>query len=383
MYTKFFNLKEKPFNLVPNPNYLYASTRHQNALSFLEYGLSEKIGFVMLTGEIGIGKTTLIRHLLNKIDKDMDVGVVFNTNVVSNDLIYLILNEFEVPYEDGISKAKALDIFYRFLIEKYAKGRNVLLVIDEAQNLSHEVLEEVRMLSNLQTDEELLIQIMIVGQPNLREMIENPKLEQFAQRISVSYHLAAMDIEETKAYIAHRISKAGGDPCLFPSDVVKKIHEISGGIPRTINLLCDAVLVYAYADNKQAITLGVLDQVVEEKGGLGIFTKERQKTTALVSEIESVPDDGGLLNRVVNLEQRVERLAESVDKELSRVSAKSERSRDELIDQLKTQLQQERVRYKNLVRQYKKICSEKIPIDEARHKNLAQQFGTTVYENKW
>jgi general secretion pathway protein A len=359
MYTKFFNLKEKPFNLVPNPNYLYSSSRHENALSFLEYGLAEKIGFVMLTGEIGIGKTTLIRHLLNKVDADIDVGVVFNTNVVSNDLIYLILNEFDIPYEDGINKARALDIFYRFLIEKYAAGRNVLLIIDEAQNLSHEVLEEIRMLSNLQTDEDLLIQIMIVGQPNLRIMIEDPKLEQFAQRISVSYHLTAMDKEETQAYIVHRITRAGGDPCLFPSNVVEKIYEIAGGIPRTINLLCDAVLVYAYADDSHAITMDQLDQVVEDKGGLGIFTKDRQTTEAPVPEIKSVPDDGGLLERVVSLEQRMDRMAESVEKELNRASAKAERSRDELIDQLKTRLEQEQARYKKLAQKYMKLCGEK------------------------
>nr|WP_321400009.1 AAA family ATPase [uncultured Desulfobacter sp.] len=358
MYTKFFNLKEKPFNLVPNPNYLYSSSKHENAMSFLEYGLSEKIGFVMLTGEIGIGKTTLIRNLLNKVDADMDVGVVFNTNVVSNDLIYLILNEFDIPYEDGISKARALDIFYRFLIEKYAAGRNVLLIIDEAQNLSHEVLEEVRMLSNLQTDEDLLIQIMIVGQPNLRRMIEDPKLEQFAQRISVSYHMTAMDNEETHAYISHRIARAGGDPCLFPANVVEKIYEISRGIPRTINLLCDAVLVYAYADDKHAITLDLLDQVIEDKGGLGIFTKDRQKTEEPVPEIESVPD-GGVMTRIISLEQRMDRMAESVEKKLDRVADKAERSRDALIEQLKTQLQEEQTRYKNLEQKYLKLCGEK------------------------
>nr|WP_319491179.1 AAA family ATPase [uncultured Desulfobacter sp.] len=358
MYTKFFNLKEKPFNLVPNPNYLYSSSKHENAMSFLEYGLSEKIGFVMLTGEIGIGKTTLIRNLLNKVDADMDVGVVFNTNVVSNDLIYLILTEFDIPYEDGISKARALDIFYRFLIEKYAAGRNVLLIIDEAQNLSHEVLEEVRMLSNLQTDEDLLIQIMIVGQPNLRRMIEDPKLEQFAQRISVSYHMTAMDNEETHAYISHRIARAGGDPCLFPANVVEKIYELSRGIPRTINLLCDAVLVYAYADDKHAITLDLLDQVVEDKGGLGIFTKDRQKTEEPVPEIESVPDEG-VMNRIISLEQRMDRMAESFEKQLSRVADKAERSRDALIEQLKVQLQEEQTRYKNLEQKYLKLCGEK------------------------
>ncbi len=249
MYTNFFGCLEKPFSLVPNPKYLYLSSKHGNALTFLEYGLTEKIGFVMLTGEIGIGKTTLIRHLLNQVEADMDVAVIFNTNVLSNDLIKLILNEFEIKYDDRISKAKALDVLYHFLIKKYSENRRVLLIIDEAQDLSNFVLEEIRMLSNLQTDEEMLLQIMIVGQPNLRSKIQEPELEQFAQRISVSYHIAAMTLEETRAYIAHRIKKAGGSPTIFPYKVVEKIFEVSAGIPRTIKILCDAALVYGYADD--------------------------------------------------------------------------------------------------------------------------------------
>jgi general secretion pathway protein A len=274
MYKEFYGFREKPFNLVPNPSYLYLSERHAAALTFLEYGLTEKVGFVMLTGEIGIGKTTLVRYLLNQIESDMDVAVIFNTNVLTDELIRLILNEFEIDHEDNISKSRALEILYEFLIERYAAGRKVLLIIDEAQNLTEAVLEEIRMLSNLQTDEEMLMQIMIVGQPELREKITDPRLEQFAQRIAVSYHLSAMNRNETEKYIAHRLEKAGGDPDLFTRDAVDKIFEVSCGIPRTINLLCDACLVYSYAEGQHTIEIQTVEQVIEDKGGIGIITRK-------------------------------------------------------------------------------------------------------------
>jgi general secretion pathway protein A len=274
MYKAFYGFREKPFNLVPNPAYLFLSDRHAAALTFLEYGLTEKVGFVMLTGEIGIGKTTLVRYLLNQIESDMDVAVIFNTNVLADELIRLILSEFEIEHEDDISKSRALEILYEFLIERYAAGRKVLLIIDEAQNLSEAVLEEIRMLSNLQTDEEMLMQIMIVGQPELRKKIIDPRLEQFAQRIAVSYHLSAMNREETGQYIAHRLERAGGAPDLFTRDAIDKIFEVSCGIPRTINLLCDACLVYSYAEGQHTIEKKTVEQVIEDKGGIGIIIRK-------------------------------------------------------------------------------------------------------------
>ncbi len=273
MYTKFYGFNEKPFNLVPNPAYLFFSNQHEHALTFLEYGIAEKIGFVMLTGEIGIGKTTLLRYILNRIESEMDVALVFNTNVGPDDFMHLVLNELNIEFDDTVSKAKALDLLYAYLIEKYAQKRKVLLVIDEAQNLSDEVIEEIRMLSNLQTDEESLLQILMVGQPELREKIQAPRHEQFAQRIAVSYHLCALNLNESKSYIAHRIEKAGGPSGLFTDESIEKVFAASNGIPRTINLICDAALVYGFADEKKVIDPEIIDQVVEKNGGMGIFIR--------------------------------------------------------------------------------------------------------------
>ncbi len=356
MYTEFFGFTAKPFSLVPNPNYLYLSSKHGHALTFLEYGLAEKIGFVMLTGEIGIGKTTLIRYILNQIEADMDVAVIFNTNILSNDLINLILSEFEIEYNDGISKAKALDILYDFLIQKYAANRKVLLIIDEAQNLSDEVLEEIRMLSNLQTDEEMLLQIMIVGQPNLRDKIQDPRLEQFAQRISVSYHLSAMTHEETGAYIAHRLEKVGGSSTIFSVEFIEKIFEISRGIPRTINLLCDAALLYGYADSTKEIGLDILEQVIEGKGGMGVFTKQEAKDTA---ETLSKEDPlYKLQDKISKMELRIEQLTEMMNVKLKEAESRAQFCRDELILNLKKLFVEERKKNSSLEYLYGKIKGE-------------------------
>ena len=350
MYTDFFGFNAKPFSLVPNPNYLYLSTKHGHALTFLEYGLSEKIGFVMLTGEIGIGKTTLIRYMLNQVESDMDVTVIFNTNIRSHDLINLILSELEIEYNDGISKAKALEVLYDFLVQKYAAKRKVLLIIDEAQNLSDEVLEEIRMLSNLQTDEEMLLQIMIVGQPNLREKIQNPRLEQFAQRISVSYHLSAMTKEETGAYIAHRLKKAGGSPGIFSLNFIEKIFEISGGIPRTINLLCDAALLYGYADGTKKIGLDILEQVIEDKSGMGVITKQKLKDKPQ----GPVKDDvlKIMKNKMMIMERRIDHLSKTLGSRISDIETLAETCRDELVLNLVNLFKSERKQRTQLESKY-------------------------------
>ncbi|MCP3871805.1 MAG: AAA family ATPase [Desulfobacteraceae bacterium] len=344
MYTEFYGFKEKPFNLVPNPSYLFLSDRHQNALTFLEYGLTEKVGFVMLTGEIGMGKTTLVRYLLNQIESDMDVAVIFNTNVQSNELISLILAEFEIKHEDGISKSKALEALFAFLIKKYAAGRKVLLIIDEAQNLSEEALEEIRMMSNLQTDEEMLLQIMIVGQPELKNKIIDPKLEQFAQRIAVSYHLSAMNLEETEEYVEHRIEKAGGPQNLFSSDAINKIFEASTGIPRTINLLSDAALVYGYADEKKEIDVDTINSVVEDKGGMGVFTKSimsQHREDSSLPEAQAVPLEE-LTQRIESLEDDFRQLKESYPINLDEIQSRADFCRDEMVEHLRSAYIRER-----------------------------------------
>lgn len=376
MYNEHFGFREKPFNLVPNPSYLFLSTRHANALTFLEYGLTEKVGFVMLTGEIGIGKTTLVRYLLNQIESEMDVAVIFNTNVLSDDLISLILAEFEVPCEDGISKAKALEALYGFLIERYSQGRNVLLIIDEAQNLTEEVLEEIRMLSNLQTDEDLLLQIMIVGQPELRDKIRDPKLEQFAQRIAVSCHLSAMTLDETREYISHRIKRAGGRPDLFSGGSVEKIFQASGGIPRTINLLCDAALVYGYADGGREIGPETLDQVIEDKGGMGVFTRDRISRESTLNQTNLETDLGKeLLERVLRIESGFSQLKAVYRSYIDGMEARAESGRNQEIADLKQALVMERQRNEKLAFAYGKI--------KERYAHLLEKAGENTGVTKW
>ncbi len=271
MYKKFYNLNEKPFKIVPNPNFFFLSPRYENALTYLEYGLAEKSGFIMLTGEIGMGKTTLIRYLLNKLESKMEVGVILNTNVTADQILKLILLEFELPTSEG-DKSKELETLYRFLIEQYKIGKQVILIIDEAQNLTDEALEEVRMLSNLQSDEEILLQIIVVGQPELKKKLKKPGLAQFSQRIAVSYHLSPLTRKECHDYIAHRLKAAGGNPDIFLTNAMDMIYDSSGGIPRTINLLCDACLVYGFADEIEQIGVYIVQQVIDDKEGMGIFT---------------------------------------------------------------------------------------------------------------
>ena len=356
MYTQFFNFREKPFNLVPDPEFLFLSDRHEKALTFLEYGLSEKAGFIMLTGEIGMGKTTLIRYLLNQVDEqDTDVAVVFHTNVSGTVLLRQILSEFEVDTEPGLDKASLLELLYELLIDRYAKNRKVFLIVDEAQNLSASALEELRMLSNLQTDKDLLVQIIIVGQPGLRDKIGSSSLRQFAQRISASFHLSPMSKEETLAYVRFRLERAGGNPDLFTPDLLEKLFIVSGGIPRTINLLCDAVLVYAFADRVSEITKDHLDQVIEDKGGMGVFTAV-DMDDAPVSEPEPKPETAPALeSRIKELEERLTRMTAILDSSLAETESRATFCRDQLVDQLTRLYKEERKKNQNLIFHYSRL----------------------------
>lgn len=320
MYTQFFNLNQKPFTLVPNPSFLYLSQEHKNALTYFEYGLSENIGFLLLTGEIGTGKTTLLRHILNRVGHDMEVAVLFNTNLSPNELTRLILDRFEVDCDVNLSQTRALEVLYGFLIEKYSQGKKVLLVIDEAQNLSKSALEEIRMLSNLQTDDEMLLKIMIVGQPELRQKIQSPGLEQFAQRIAASYHLSGMSLEETRDYISTRIEKAGGKDNPFTSAAIKQIFNFSNGIPRRINLICDASLVYGFADETVQIDKAIIRQVVAEKDGIGLLTNDVKNNHKEISSALTTSDNDSwqeLFGQVADIGRQINSLDEKIEKILN------------------------------------------------------------------
>ena len=265
MYEFFYGFREKPFSILPDPAFLFPSRKHQMALAMLEYGLANQVGFTVITGEIGSGKTTLIRKLLKQIDRHLTVGLVSNTQCDSfEELFRWILFAFDLEYR-GKDKVELYHAFTDFLVNEYGLSHRVVLIIDEAQNLGPEALEQLRMLSNVNADKNQVLQLILVGQPNLRNLLRRPELEQFAQRISVDYHLKPLDAQETANYIRHRLNVAGGDPNLFSKDACTLIWRCSRGVPRLVNILCDTALVYAFAEQKSDISIELIHDVVRDK----------------------------------------------------------------------------------------------------------------------
>lgn len=269
MYESFYGFKVKPFSMLPDPGFLYPSKKHRIAQTLLEYGLMNQVSFCVVTGGIGTGKTTLLRHLLQQIDNDMTVGMLSNTHSSFGELLEWILMAFNLEVADK-SKVSMFRTFSDFLIGEYAKGRRTVLIIDEAQNMGAETLEELRMLSNINSEKDQLLQMILVGQPGLRELLQDPGLEQFAQRIGVDYHLEALSQEETESYIHYRIFIAGGDENIFTHEACDTIFEQTGGIPRLINQICDTALVYGFAEQASVIGADIIRDVASErqKGGI-------------------------------------------------------------------------------------------------------------------
>ena len=270
MYESFYNLREKPFSLLPDPGFLYMSKKHRQALSMLEYGIMNQAGFTVVTGEIGAGKTTLIRQLLEQMERDITVGLVSNTHSSFGEMLQWVLLAFDLEYR-GKGKVEMFHALSDFLIEEYAKGHRTVLIIDEAQNMSPEGLEELRMLSNINANKDQIVQLILVGQPNLRDILRKPELIQFAQRISVEYHLGLLSLQETWKYIKHRIAVAGGDRNLFDAAACAAVHYYSRGVPRLINVICDTALVMGYADQVHTISADLIHDLVKEKKVSGII----------------------------------------------------------------------------------------------------------------
>ena len=264
MYEQFFGLAEKPFELLPNPNFLYPSKVHKKALAYLEYGLRERSGFILLTGEVGAGKTTIIRDLLKKDLRKTVLSKVFNTRVDSTQLVSMINDDFGLEVE-GRDKVTMLRELTEFLIDQFAAGNRAVLIIDEAQNLSEELLEEVRMLSNLETDNAKLLQIILVGQPELKATLNSPSLRQLRQRILVQCHLTPLTETEVEEYILYRLERAGNRNAVeWGDESFQEVYETTQGVPRLVNILCDYLLLDAFSSERNYVGAEHVVDVVEE-----------------------------------------------------------------------------------------------------------------------
>ena len=266
MYNNYFSLKGAPFSIAPDPRYLFMSERHREALAHLLYGIGSGGGFVLLTGEIGAGKTTVCRCFIEQVPDNCRLAYIFNPKLTVGELLQSVCEEFRIAVPAGQGGVKAyVDAINDYLLASHAQGRNNVLVIDEAQNLSAEVLEQLRLLTNLETSERKLLQIILIGQPELRTMLARPELEQLAQRVIARYHLGPLSEPETGAYMAHRMAVAGfqGAP-VFPASVVPLVHRITHGVPRRINLLCDRALLGAYVENSREVTRKILRTAAAE-----------------------------------------------------------------------------------------------------------------------
>ncbi|BCR05285.1 ATPase [Desulfuromonas versatilis] len=262
MYESFFGLKSKPFELVPNPAFLFPSASHKKALNYLQYGIRERAGFILFTGEVGAGKTTIIRDIVNNLEDDVALSLVFNTSVNGEQLIAMINEDFGLE-ATGKGKVELLRELNDFLVERAAERVRPILIIDEAQNLSAEALEEIRLLSNLEADSFKLIQIILVGQPELKKVLSRNELRQLRQRISINCHLDSLSRQETEDYVYHRLETAGNRAALdWQKGTFDALFNYSGGIPRLINVFCDFVLLAAFVEETRQLTLAMVEEVI-------------------------------------------------------------------------------------------------------------------------
>jgi len=270
MYQAHYGLSEKPFSIQPDPDFLYFGLRHSLAYTMLEYGIQNRAGFTVICGDIGCGKTTLIRHLLNGLGSDLTVGLVYNTHREIGDLLEWIMLAFGQPYEN-LSVVARYDAFQRFLISEYGAGRRTVLIVDEAQNLSPSSLESLRMLSNINADKDQLLQVILVGQPQLKDLLRLPELHQFAQRVAVDFFIPPLESKEVVSYIQHRLGVAGRTEPLFSEEALVRIAEATRGVPRSINILCDMALVYGFASDAQVIGLPIIEDILRDRKEFGVL----------------------------------------------------------------------------------------------------------------
>ncbi len=307
MYEAFYGFREKPFNLSPDPDYLFMSKRHEFVYTHLRYAIYENKGFVVITGEIGSGKTTLVKFLLRKLKGPLCIATIYNTNVSPYQFVKLVCKEFGLPSE-GLDKVSLWNTLKEFLLQQYNSHRRVIFIIDEAQNLPLQTLEEIRLISNLDADKESFLQIILVGQPELKRKLKHPGLEQLVQRITVYCHLDKLNKEEVAKYIRHRLWIAGcKDLDLFSKEAIELIYKYSRGIPRLINIICDTALLYGFADGLSKIDHKVIEHVIENRKKSGLFFTE-----CLSDSSQKYPTEEVNSRQLKALEQRIEVLEKLV-----------------------------------------------------------------------
>lgn len=369
MYTSFYGLNEKPFDLLPNPDFLYPSRAHKRALTYLAHGIRQRVGFILLTGEVGSGKTTIIRNMIRTHLQECVLAKVFNTRVDSLQLLVQINDDFGLDSE-GKDKAGLLRQLNDFLIEQYARGRQSVLIVDEAQNLSPEILEEVRMLSNLETDRDKLLQIILVGQPELRDILAAPNLLQLRQRIQINCHLHPLSAPEIKDYIYYRLEKAGNRDALdFSDDAIDAIARYTRGIPRLVNILCDYIMIDTFAAQSSSVDGSAVDELatdlafesqywevssgsVPEEGCSGI-------KVALSAKLSDDDAEGGAqaLSRVVSGQAKILKMITSLNKRLQSLEALSALDDPALLD-FKDRLASIEQQHENTVKQFLSALSQ-------------------------
>jgi general secretion pathway protein A len=269
MYEAFYELQEKPFSILPDPDLIYWGENHRLAIAMLEFGVLNNAGFTVITGEVGAGKTTLIRFLLRKIDPKIIVGLISNTPPEAEGLLSWVMMALNQPFED--TYPRLFKKFQQFLFDEFRKGRRVLLIVDEAQNLGPTALEEIRMMSNINADKNQFLQIILVGQPQLQDKLRAPQLAQFAQRVSSDFHLKPLNTPDVGQYINYRLSAVGAKTKLFSPKACDLVAQASRGIPRTINIICDTALVYGFAAQAGLITPDIVRLVIENKAAYGVL----------------------------------------------------------------------------------------------------------------
>lgn len=283
MYLHYFGLSDNPFSIAPNPDYLYMSPRHKEALAHLTFGLQESGGFVMLTGEVGTGKTTVSRKLLQQLPENTQVAMILNPTLSALELLATICDELGIKYQDEKSSLKYFtDRILKKLADNHAAGINTVLIVDEAQHLLPEVLEQLRLLTNLETNREKLLKVVLIGQPELQQLLKRNELRQLAQRITARYHLLPLTGSEVKEYIIHRLGVANGDRRIFSKATLQAVYQISGGIPRVINLLCDRALTLTFTSQQSIVRRHIFVAAAEQILGADVVDQRQGKQRTLL-----------------------------------------------------------------------------------------------------